>query len=489
MAVASSGQTAAYSTDDGLTWTTGNTLPSSSNWKGLAYGNGRFVTVSNTSGTKAAISLDGSTWTATTLPTTHTWSSVQYGQGVFFAVADDSTTVCATSEDGINWTTRALATSAVSTKSIAFGNPNRSPVWTTVSYGSINCTSVVTGAKARARCSVADNKIYETRLVEPGSGYTSAPTLTITDPNVIYPAPTEIRVGNGVLANPSFTNRGTGYTAATASVFGDGYADFYQNGSYIAVRRISAVPTAGANVEFAGISGRVYKLVTINTFVGEDDGSYTAFFQVSPQVAISESPAHGSAVTLRTQFSQARLTGHDFLNIGTGNTIESNYPNTPLQTPIQANETLESGGGRVFFTSTDQDGNFRVGDLFTIEQSTGVATLNADAFNIAGLNELTLGAVSLGGGSATISEFSTDPFFTANSDTIVPTQRAIKAYISSQIGGGGATLNVNTLIAGSIQISGNTITTTTGGGIAIRSVLNFRAGIGGIPIAFHYFLT
>jgi hypothetical protein len=48
----------------------------------------------------------------------------------------------------------------------------------------------------------------------------------------------------------------------------------------------------------------------------------------------------------------------------------------------------------VFYTSTDQDGNFRVGRLFNVEQSTGIATLNADAFNITGLNELQLGAVS-----------------------------------------------------------------------------------------------
>jgi hypothetical protein len=211
--------------------------------------------------------------------------------------------------------------------------------------------------------------------------------------------------------------------------------------------------------------------------------------QISPDIEISEELTHLSGVTLRSQYSQARLTGHDFLNIGTGNFIESNYPDTPLQSPIQANETVESNGGRVFFTSTDQDGNFRVGDLFTIEQSTGVATLNADAFNIAGLNELTLGAVALGGGSATIREFSTDPFFTENSDEIVPTQRAIKAYISSQIGGGGASLNVNTLIAGAIQISGNTITTTTGGGIAVKAVLNFQEGFYGIPLAFNYYFT
>ena len=108
----------------------------------------------------------------------------------------------------------------------------------------------------------------------------------------------------------------------------------------------------------------------------------------------------------------------------------------------------------MFFTSTDQDGNFRVGGLFTVEQSTGVATLNADAFNISGLQELSLGSVALGSTGATINEFSTDGAFAANSDSIVPTQKAIKTYITSQIGGGSSKLNVNQITAGLVQISG-----------------------------------
>jgi hypothetical protein len=150
---------------------------------------------------------------------------------------------------------------------------------------------------------------------------------------------------------------------------------------------------------------------------------------------------------------------------------------------------VDSNGGRVFFTATDQDGNFRVGDLFAIEQSTGIATLNADAFNISGLQELNLGNVTLGGGSATVTEFSTDPFFTADSDNIVPTQRAIKAFIAGQIGGGGASLNVNSVTAGSIFISSNVITTTTTGPIKMNAVFEFRGGVIGLPIAFNYFLT
>ena len=202
------------------------------------------------------------------------------------------------------------------------------------------------------------------------------------------------------------------------------------------------------------------------------------------------SPDHGTSVTTRIRYSQVRLTGHDFLDIGTGSFDETNYPaGIPDNSPNQANETVESNGGRVFFTSTDQDGNFRVGDLFTIEQSTGVATLNADAFNIAGLQELSLGEVSLGGGSASISEFSTDVYFTQNSDNIVPTQRAIKAYIASQIGGGGASLNVNSVTSGFIYIASNQITTTTGGIISMKAKFNFQSGVVGLPVAWNYFLT
>ena len=99
-----------------------------------------------------------------------------------------------------------------------------------------------------------------------------------------------------------------------------------------------------------------------------------------------------------------------------------------------------------------------------------------------------LGNVTLGGGSATISEFSTDPFFTANSDSVIPTQRAIRSYIASQIGGGGGSLNVNSVTAGAIVISGSTITTSGNETITMNASFNFRKGVIGLPLAFSYFL-
>jgi hypothetical protein len=470
------------------TWTAG-TLPSSSNWRSIAYGNNRFVAVSNTSGTIAAYSLDGITWTASTLPATASWTSVTYGQGVFLAVS--TTTAAATSPDGVTWTLRATSAAALGFSAITFGNRNRYGQFVGVGDGTGQvATYIRTGATARGRAKVAAEKLFQVNITEPGSGYATAPTITFTDPNNTFESPVTVRTGSGVLANPSFVNRGSGYVTGSGEVdIGDGYSNLFQPGSFVAMRRISAQPVPGANVVFSHLPDRTFKLVNVVTFLGTNDGAYTAFFQLSPQLTRSEAPTDGVSVETRIRYSQVRLTGHDFLDIGTGNFAETNYPGLSTQPVIAANEAVDSGGGRVFFTSTDQDGNFRVGDLFAIEQSTGIATLNADAFNISGLQELNLGNVTLGGGSATITEFSTDPFFTADSDNIVPTQRAIKAYIAGQIGGGGASLNVNSITAGSIFISSNIITTTTLAPIKMNANFEFRGGVTGIPLAFNYFLN
>ena len=488
VAIASGGTNVAYTDDDGETWTAGTGL-ASSNWNSVTWGNNRFVAVSATTGTVAAYSIDyGATWTASTLPSSAAWSHIEYGQGVFLAVSDG--TGAATSEDGIVWTAR-TAPAAGGYIATAFGNPNQVGSFVGLQQGSGDAAvQIQSGATAKGRAFVASEKIFEIRMTEPGSGYSSAPTITITDPNNTFEAPTQVRIGKGALANPSFVNRGSGYTSSSADLLsGDGFADLFQNGSFIAVRRLSKLPAVGSNVVFGHLPERTFKLVQVISLLGSFDGSYTAFLQVAPDVSVFDSPPDGASVTTRIRYSQVRLTGHDFLDIGTGGFTTTNYPNTPSQLPRQANETVDSNGGRVFFTSTDQDGNFRVGDLFTIEQSTGVATLNADAFNISGLQELTLGDLTLGGNSASITEFSTDPFFTANSDNIVPTQRAIKAYISSQIGGGGASLNVNSVTAGFINISNNVISTTTGGVIEMNAKFNFKGGVVGLPIAYNYFLT
>ena len=319
--------------------------------------------------------------------------------------------------------------------------------------------------------------------------YTAAPTVTQTDPNKTKTAATRVRTGVGALANPSFTNRGTNNSTATSSATGDGYADLYQASNFINVSNMYSAPTAGANVQFASITGNSqwYKLVAVTNILGSA-GNYTATFQINPALSVLLAPANGDLITTRLKYSQVRLTGHDFLYIGTGNAPTTNYPSVNISTAITANQQFSGGGGRVFFTSTDQDGNFNVGNLFSVAQATGVATLNASAFNLSGLQSLQLGSVSVGSGSAVISQFSTDPYFTANSDSILPTQRAIRSYITSQIGGGQSALNVNTLTSGVIFVANNSISTTTGVQIKVNAKMNFIGGVDGAPVALSFFM-
>jgi hypothetical protein len=485
----------AYSTDGGVTWTASTALPTSTTWISIVYGANKFVAVSSSGAVDPAYSVDGGlTWSntgETGYLGTGTITDVRYGQGVFVVTTSSSNNM-SSSEDGINWTTRAITrASGTGALTAVNGNPNQSSIWAIIPSASTTAaSSAILGSTAKARAFIVDSKLIAVRVTDPGSAYSAAPTMTVTDPNNLFEAPFVVRIGNGVAAQPSFRNRGQDYDAAIAEQdTGDGFADNFQYGNYIAVSQLTGSPSTGANVVIASIPDITFKLVNILSLAGAYDGGKTAFFQVSPEVSLLNSPAHAEAVTTRIRYSQVRLTGHDFLDIGTGSFTETNYPGLPTQPAIQANETQDLNGGRVFYTSTDQDGNFRVGELFTIEQSTGVATLNADAFNIAGLSELSLGNITLGGNSATITEFSTDPFLSANSDNVVPTQRAIKSYISSQIGGGGASLNVNSVVAGFIQISNTQITTTTGQTIQMNASFNFTGGVRGYPLAWNYYFT
>jgi len=488
VAVASDSNTIAYSTDDGNSWTTAVlTAAGNTGWNSVAFGNNKWIVANDNANADIAYSNDNAdSWTILDVGFNNDY--IVYGGGVF--ALTNSTTVH-TSSDGINWTQRAGTVPANATSSkVAFGNPNYDSMFVYVDDNSTTTNRVRAGARAKARAYVSETKIFAIRITDPGSNYTSTPSMSITDPNNIYEAPVQVRVGNGVIGIIDFKNRGAGYVSASASISdGNGYADIYQSGNFIAIRNSTNRPVSGSNVVFSHLPDQTFKLVNVLTFRGDYEGSYNAFFQISPEMPIFSSPEHGVEVTTRIRYSQVRLTGHDFLDIGTGNFENTNYPGLPLVDPNQDRETVDSNGGRVFYTSTDQDGNFRVGELFTIEQSTGIATLNADAFNIAGLQELTLGEVTLGGGSATIEEFSTDPFFTQDSDSVIPTQRAIKAYISSQIGGGGASLNVNSVTSGFIYIANDQITTTTGGAISVQANVNFQGGVTGLPIAWNYFLT
>lgn len=135
---------------------------------------------------------------------------------------------------------------------------------------------------------------------------------------------------------------------------------------------------------------------------------------------------------IRYLYSQVRLTGHDFLQIGTGGTSTTNWPGVPTVDAIPSREVTEGYPGRVYYVSTDQNGNFRVGKYFRVNQATGAATLNASAFDLSGLTSLRLGSIGAQLG-AQINEFAVDGTLSQNSNEKVATQAAVKTYVDTSI--------------------------------------------------------
>ncbi|CAB4125878.1 ChiC_BD domain containing protein [uncultured Caudovirales phage] len=494
MAIAQ-GTTVCATSPDGINWTI-QAMPSSSNWKGLVFGNPvnatlgatpLFVAVSNTSGTVGASIRTGAKTLGRVTIKSNAITEVRmiepgsgYAKGIVTATTASTNLITVDNTDGTGTAT------LVDSQPIEFTGVTAGGLVLNKTYYVIGSTITSTQFKVSATAGSATAATLTTATGLTGT-FRAGPILTQTDPNKTKTAPLRVRQGDGALGNPTFTNRGSANTTATASTAGDGYGDLYQPSNFINAANLYAVPLPGANLEFASLPGQYYKLVAVSNILG-GAGNYTATIQINPALTVYQAPANGDLITTRLKYSQVRLTGHDFLYIGTGGFAATNYPYVDTSKAVTANQANFSGGGRVFFTSTDQDGNFNVGNLFGVQQATGTATLNASAFNLSGLQSLQLGTVSVGAGSAVITSFSTDPYFTANSDNILPTQRAIKSYITAQIGGGQSALNVNTLTAGVIYVANNTISTNNGTQINVTAKMNFTGGIDGAPVALAFFM-
>lgn len=485
-----SNRSTSYSAN-GTSWT-GVALTSS--LSNLTYGNNRFVAVqSGASSTATGISFDGVNWTYGTVPSNN-WTAVTYGQGTFVAVAAGAD-YAVRSVDGVTWFQQNLNGSA-NWDGVAFSNtvkPGKFIAVSGLSSASVTGSVISTGTTTQARAVVVAGRISAINLWEPGSGYTSPPVLSITDPNNSSEVTTQIRIGNGVIANPTILDAGIGYetTSTNLTITGNGYKDAYQIGSFLVCDNVTRLPGPGDNLEIIGIDDYVYKVLS-HEVLGGTIGDYTLRLNIAKDLGREESPEHGNPIEIRQLYSQVRLTGHDFLDIGLGNFEQTNYPDTlfPNGTVVSPeDEVVERGGGRVFYTATDQDGNFRVGELFAVEQATGTVTLNAQFFELQGLEELRLGGVTVGGSGVVVREFSTDVTFTADSNNIVPTQRAIKAYIQRRVSGGGADAITGQVVAGLVQIGPDSISTTSGDTVIFAAKVNFNGGIDGTYLAQSYFMA
>lgn len=98
-------------------WTAG-VFPLKMLWRGIGYGNGKFVAVGD--GGYSVNSTDGVHWTVSQMPAAINWAGVAYGAGLWVAVGGPSS-VAAVSTDGQSWTKVTLPASAV-WNDIVYGN-------------------------------------------------------------------------------------------------------------------------------------------------------------------------------------------------------------------------------------------------------------------------------------------------------------------------------------------------------------------------------
>ena len=202
---------------------------------------------------------------------------------------------------------------------------------------------------------------------------------------------------------------------------------------------------------------------------------------IGDNIALKAGLDAGETANITVNISTCRATSHDFLDIGTGGYNTSNYPDriygAPIESSVTDEQAIDSNGfnskaqvqervrGRVFFASTDQDGFFRVGRFFTVDQGTGRVTFNAALVltNIDGIGFKR---------GVRVNEFSPDTTFTNATGDSVPTETAVEGYINRRLGwdrdgdalllgdiiGGGAIRKAGDVMTGNLSMGGNQIT-------------------------------
>jgi len=308
----------------------------------------------------------------------------------------------------------------------------------------------------------------EFQLGEQITGGTSGATAFVVnfqaEPKVLY----IVSKTGTFLANEVVTGDSSGATATLEAA----NVETNQSGR-ILVTSFTNSADPGDSLQFANTDGNAYQIQTVSSVTANGVDYHILVFSTSRATPVPS----GTQVNVRKEFSLVRLTGHDFLQIGTGDSTTTNWPQNPTQNPSQADQivTNQTDPGRIYYVATDELGNFYVGDYFQVDQATGQVTLDASAFNLTGLQSLRLG--SLGGLiGASVNEFSTDGTLSQNSDTKVPTQQAVKTYVDNL-----SSLAGDLAIAGDLTVNGTTTLLNTTNSAISDKLIELGTGTSGSP--------
>jgi hypothetical protein len=141
-------------------------------------------------------------------------------------------------------------------------------------------------------------------------------------------------------------------------------------------------PNILINTNSATISGLSHTPYINNTVTFDNGTTYYTVETVTPisggnsTITFTENvttPVSSGTTAKFYQPSRITASGHTFEYCGTGTDPVLALPQSG-GIPIEANEVVEVNGGRVYYTSTDQKGNFKIGGDLTINRGSGTIT-------------------------------------------------------------------------------------------------------------------
>lgn len=154
------------------------------------------------------------------------------------------------------------------------------------------------------------------------------------------------------------------YTGSVVSEVKKGFDTLVLNG-------LSVRPNYGDAVKFGG-TNRYYTIIN-STALSSNSSTVTVDVGLDTDILANASASF-------YQRSLITSSGHTFEYVGSGTDVATALPQAG-GFPIQANEVVddEDFGGKVFFTSTDQMGDFRVGSDLIFNRASG--TITGDTFD------------------------------------------------------------------------------------------------------------
>ena len=243
-------------------------------------------------------------------------------------------------------------------------------------FTGIVTTSASAGTDTVAVAINTTTRPYEGQVIYFDTLYYTVESITVTDGGSGYASTPSVTVGtptgpNGSTATAFATLDGDKVSTITIISSGSQYAS--TPSVTISAPDSGTTATASANIT------PIYYTINSSTPVVSGITTITLDENLNNTVGVA-------TTAYFYQVSRITASSHTFEYVGTGNDITTA---TPLRggVPVQENEVVTRNGGRVDFTSTDQSGNFRIGDGIVINQNNG--TISGRAFTRSLFNQMT----------------------------------------------------------------------------------------------------